>query len=501
MMHSTVKFILFSCLAVALGMTATVADERPNFVLLIADDISYDDLACYGSIDARTPHIDALAKEGLLFTNAFLTASSCSPSRSSIITGRYPHNNGEAAELHRPISWHIPSFPGALRDAGYHTALAGKDHMRWTKAPPGETAPTGAFDKKYSPKVKGNSGGHGNWLKAIAECPKDKPFFLWLAALDAHRNWDGEQEWDETRYGPKYDPASLTLPPAFVDTPETRDDFAAYLLEVTRFDHFVGEVVEQLKADGTYDNTYLFVLADNGRPFPRAKTRLIDDGMKTYFIATGPAIKSPGAKSDSLISVLDIAPTITALAGIEKPATFQGRSIAPIYADATASIRPFAISEHNWHDYEAHGRSVRDGRWLYIRNFRPALALQGPADSCSSVTFAALLAAKESSEPLAPAQADVFLAPRPEVEFYDTQSDPHQISNLAGKKTYADIEKKLSEVLASWMDKTGDSVPDEVSHDYFSRETGQKLDITPGDFQRPPPGADRNADRVNAEGF
>ena len=223
--------------------------------------------------------------------------------------------------------------------------------------------------------------------------------------------------------------------------------------------------------------------------------------MKTYFIATGPAIKKPGTKSKSLISVLDIAPTIAELAGIEKPVTFQGRSIAPIYADTTASIRPFAISEHNWHDYEAHGRSVRDGRWLYIRNFRPDLALQGPADSCSSTSFQALLAARETSEPLAPAQADVFLAPRPVVELYDTESDPHQISNLGEDKTYSDIRKKLSDVLDSWMDQTGDSVPDEVSHDYFSRETGQKLDIKLEDFQRPPPGADRNADEVNAEGF
>ena len=408
--------ILSFCLVFTALNISRAEDIRPNFVLLIADDISYDDLGCYGSIDARTPHIDALAGEGILFTNAFLTASSCSPSRSSIITGRYPHNNGEAAELHRPISWQIPSFPGALRDAGYYTALAGKDHMTWTETPEGKNSPTEAFDKKYGSKIKGNSGGHGNWLKAIAECPGDKPFFLWLAALDAHRVWDGRHEWDESVYGPKYDPDSLTLPPALVDTSETRSDFAAYLLEVTRFDHFCGEVIKQLKADGTFENTYIFVVADNGRPFPRAKTRLIDDGMKTYFVASGPSIKKPGTKSNALVSVIDIAPTIADLAEIEKPETFQGRSITPLYADTTTTIRPFAISEHNWHDYEAHGRSVRDGRWLFIRNFRPALALQGPADSCNSVTFEALLAAKESSEPLSPAQADVFLAPRPVVE-------------------------------------------------------------------------------------
>jgi len=388
-----------------------------------------------------------------------------------------------------------------LRDAGYHTALAGKHHMTWHPAPEGETPPTEPFDEVYGAKVKGNSGGHGNWLKALDECPEDRPFFLWLASLDAHRGWDADEEWDVDAYGPKYDPAELTLPPAFVDTPETRDDFASYLDEVTRFDHFVGEVVDRLKRDGLFDSTYLFVLSDNGRPLPRAKTRLHDDGMKTYFIATGPAVDDPGAVSHSLVSVIDIAPTVAELAGIEPSETFQGRSFAPVYGDVTTPVRPFAFSEHNWHDYEAHGRAVRNDRWLYIRNFRPELAWQGPADSVRSPTHRALIAASESSEPLAPAQADVLRAPRPEVELYDTKGDPHQVSNLAGDPTYASIEKKLREILDRWMDRTADSVPDEISSDYFDRRTGDRLPIDREDFQRPPPGADANADEVNAEGI
>ncbi|MEM9017627.1 MAG: sulfatase, partial [Verrucomicrobiota bacterium] len=449
-----------------------LADERPNFVLIIADDIGYDDLGCYGSIDARTPHIDALAKEGILFTNAFLTASSCSPSRSSIITGRYPHNTGDASELHRPISWHIPSFPGLLREAGYHTALAGKDHMTWHEAPAGGQAPAEPFVTKYPSKVEGNGGGHGNWIKALEDCPDDKPFFLWLAALDAHRAWEGIKEWDESAYGPLYDPESLTLPPAFVDTPATREDFAAYLAEVTRFDHFVGKVVDQLKKDGNFEDTYLFLLTDNGRPFPRAKTRLHDDGMKTYFIVTGPSLAQPGSHSSSLVSVIDIAPTILEAAGLERSETFQGRTLSPVLEDSTAPIRPFAFSEHNWHDYEAHGRSVRNGRWLYLRNARPQLALQGPADSAKSDTYQDLLTASESSEPLTPIQADIFLTPRPEVELYDTFGDPHQIQNLAGEPAYAAIEQKLSDALDHWIEETGDTIPAEISKDGFDRQTG-----------------------------
>lgn len=493
--------ILLSVLCLCLATSSWAAD-RPNFIVLIADDIGHDDLGCQGSPNGRTPRIDGLAAEGMRFTNAYLTASSCSPSRSSTITGRYPHNNGEAAELHRPIAWHLPSIAGLLRESGYHTALAGKNHMSWVQPPPGETPPTGPWETIYGGRIEGNSGGHAEWIKALEESPSDRPFFLWLASNDAHRAWDGSREWDEAAYGPKHDPARVVLPPALVDTPETREDVASYLNEVTRFDHFVGRVADWLKAKEKFSNTWLIIIADNGRPFPRAKTRLVDDGMQTYFIVTGPGVGVPGSVSDSLISTVDIAPTLADLAGLSRSPTFQGRSLKPVFADPTATIRPFAFSEHNWHDYEAHGRGVRDGRWLLIRNFRPLLALQGPADSVKSPSFQALRAARDSSEPLPPIQADIFLAPRPEVELYDTQADPHQVSNLAGQAAFAGIEKKLSDALARWMDETGDTVPKVISPDTFDRETGEPLkDVNRNAAWKAPAGAERRADRVNAEGL
>lgn len=492
------KYLLLFLLTLS---PALFAADRPNFVLIIADDIGYNDLGCYGSPDARTPHIDALAKEGIRFTQAFLTASSCSPSRSSIITGRYPHNNGNAAELHRPIPWHLPSFTGILADAGYHTALNGKDHMRWDKPPAGETAPTPHFAHSLPSKIPGNSGGHGNWVSTLDAAPADQPFFLWLAAHDAHRGWDADRQWDTEKYGPMYQPKTLTLPPAFVDTPETRKDFASYLNEVTRFDYFVGQVVQKLKDDQKFENTYLFVLSDNGRPFPRAKTRMHDDGMKTFFVATGPAIKQPGEESASLISVIDIAPTVFELAGLDSAPTFQGRSITPVYADPTAEIRPYAFSEANWHDYEALGRSIRDGRWLYIVNHRPQFAQQGPADSVSSPTFRAIVEATEAGQSLTPAQADVLLAPRPTTELYDTHKDRTQVKNLSGHPEYASIEKRLAEALQKWSDETGDSVPDEISHDNFDNRTGKRISKSEAAYRHPAPGVDRAADRINATGL
>ncbi len=496
-----IRLFSLALLSTLLFRSSPGAAARPNFIVLISDDVSYNDLGCYGSLSARTPNIDGLASAGLRFNQAYLLASSCSPSRSSIISGRYPHNLGQAAELHRPISGHLPSIAGLLRDAGYYTALAGKHHMSWTAVPAGTPAPTPPFVKVYEGKVPGNSGGHGNWLAALEACPPESPFFLWLASMDAHRPWDGDQEWDAARYGPKHDPATVILPPALIDTPETRADFASYLNEVTRFDHHVGTVIAWLKQKGRFENTHIFLLADNGRPFPRAKTRLHDDGMKTHLIVTSPAITVRGGASDALASVIDLAPTIAEFAGIQKSETFQGRSLAPVLRNPAARIRPLAFSEHNWHDYEAHGRSVRDGRFLLLRNFRPQLALQGPADSVKSASFQALRTARNRPEPLLPIQQDIFLAPRPEVELYDTRADPHQVSNLAGRPEYAAIEKRLSAVLGRWMQETGDSVPDEISPDMFNRETGEPLPGRRNANYRSPAGASRGADRINAEGL
>ena len=131
---------LHKLLLLGLGSLLTLAlnaAERPNVILIIGDDISWDDFGCYGNPTARTPNADRLAARGIRFANAFVTASSCSPSRSSIVTGRYPHNNGAASELHRPIAWNVPRFPALLREQGYYTVLSGKNHMSQEKPPAG----------------------------------------------------------------------------------------------------------------------------------------------------------------------------------------------------------------------------------------------------------------------------------------------------------------------------------------------------------------------------
>ena len=146
-------------------------DNRPNFVVFIADDVSWNDYGCYGNQHARTPNIDRLADSGLKFNNAFLTASSCSPSRASMITGRYPHNNGKAAELPLPIARHLPWIPERLRDAGYYTALVGKNHMRRERAGADGKSGVEPFDLVDNGQLKDNHGAEGKWVATVKNRP------------------------------------------------------------------------------------------------------------------------------------------------------------------------------------------------------------------------------------------------------------------------------------------------------------------------------------------
>ena len=487
---------LLACLLLFIG-SATAA---PNVILFIADDVSYDDLGCYGNTAARTPNIDKLAAKGRRFDEAILVASSCSPSRSSIITGRYPHNNGRASELHQPIAAHLPWFPRLLREAGWYTALVGKHHMTSDKPAAGEQPQPEPFDLVDSGIAPGNRGGHATWVKTVQERPKDKPFFFWFASLDAHRPWDADKDWKEELYGPKHDPAKVIVPPYLNDDAATREDLTSYYNEITRWDYFIGLVVAELEKEGTLDNTLILIMADNGRPFPRAKTRLHDSGMKTPFIAHWPkGIAKAGTPTQSLISSIDIAPTVLSLAGVVVPPTMQGLSFAPVLADPAATTRQYAFSEHNWHDYEVHGRSVRSEGFLYIVNSRPNLAWQGPADSVHSPSFQSLRAVRDAGK-LTPPQADVFLSPRPPVELYRTDADPLQLHNLADDANYASVKQRLAKAMDEWTTATGDSVPANLSKDSFDRETGDKLKLKEADYRGIPAGWDKDAAHINAPG-
>ena len=341
--------------------------NAPNIVFVIADDVNWNDLGCYGNTKIQTPNIDRLARQGMRFTNVFLTASSCSPSRTSIISGRYPHNAG-SAELHAPLPAHLPLLPEALRQHGYYTALAGK----WHEGP----ATRRAYDTLLVERDANGEGGEGQWINLMRARPKDKPFFFWLASHDAHRLWSAHQ------YGHKHDPTTeVVIPLSLVDTPETRQDLASYYDEIARLDYYVGELEKELDKQGILDNTIFVFMSDNGRPFPGSKTRVYDTGVKTPFLIRWPnRMAKKGMTSDGLVSSIDIAPTLLTLAGVAVPETMQGRSFDPLLSKPATPFRQYVFAEHNYHDYMAYERSVRTKDFLYILNKHPEVANGSSAD-------------------------------------------------------------------------------------------------------------------------
>ena len=429
---------------------------RPSFVVVIADDMGWDDCGAYGHPRVRTPNVDRLAREGLVFERAFLTTSSCSPSRSSIVTGRYPHSTG-AAELHQPLPGRQLTFSEVLRGGGYYTASAGKWHL-------GNDALV-KFDRVYR---KGGPGGSDEWLRALRERPRDRPFFLWLAAVDPHRPYG-----KDTVPRP-HGPADARVPPFLPDVAATRSDLALYYDEISRLDGRLGEVLDELDRQGVARDTFVLFLSDNGRPFPRCKTTLYDAGIRTPFIVRWPARVKPGRRTKSLVSSVDIAPTLVELAGLRPLLTFQGRSFAPILENPDATVRRHVFAERHWHDYTAHQRAVRSGRYLYIWNAYPDLPDTPPADAVRSPTYRAMLELLEKNG-LNSRQFDCFVRPRPIEELYDLENDPHALDDIIGRPAARQVHGEMRRALADFQRTTGDTVGEERRPDEFHRETGERL--------------------------
>lgn len=461
-----VKTIILSIIIIAAVKAYAYAglyqqkQPSPNIVIIIGDDIGYGDFGCYGNRFIKTPNIDRIAENGIKFTNVYLTTSSCSPSRSSIISGRYPHNTG-AAELHTPLPAGMVLFPRLLKNAGYYVAASGKWHL-------GDHAKAD-FDAVNEKGNEIGEGGENRWLAALKERPKNKPFFLWLAALDAHRPWK-TNEFDGAN-----PPENIIPPPYLANTLTTRKDMGRYYDEITRFDHYVGLIEKELQLQGVLDNTIIIIMSDNGAAYPRAKTRVYDSGMKTpLIIRWNKSYIKKGSTSNSLISAVDIAPTMIEIAEVKSSPTFQGKSFVPVLKSPEAPFRNYAFSEHNWHDYEAMERMVRSKDFLYVLNLRPMLSNQGPADAVSSVPFNDLKALRDSGK-LTIAQADIFLKPRPTEELYDCRTDQMQLVNLASSPQYQQEIGRLRKIMVQWKEQTADTYPDTITKDWFNRENGQSL--------------------------
>ena len=477
-----------SSLAQKKSNSATLpAEAPPNIVFIIGDDISAEDIGCYGNTKIRTPNIDRMAQEGLKFTNFHLTASSCSPSRTSILTGRYPHNTG-AAELHTPLPAHLEYFPELMKKSGYYTAHSGKFH----EGPNTRRA----YDLMVNDPKEVGEGGEKKWVEILQNRPKDQPFFFWFAPFDAHRPWSAVDSFPQP-----HDPnTEVSIPPQLRDSPDTRTDLASYYNEIGRIDRYLGALQRELERQGIEDNTIIIFMADNGRPFPGSKTRVYDTGMRTPFVIKWPkGIPKKGTVCESMVSAIDIGPTLLQAAGAGPSATAQGVSFLELLKSPKKKFRNYVFSEHNWHDFEAHERAVRTKGFLYVINNRPELTNQGPLDAIGSPAARDLVKARKLGK-LTIIQEDIFQSPRAGEEFFDVRKDSVQEKNVITNANYASEVEKLRKVLKQWQQETGDTVPESLTPDWYQRQTGKPLAAQKQNQRGEMPGTTKAATRIGAKG-
>ncbi|QDT65349.1 sulfatase family protein [Calycomorphotria hydatis] len=465
--------LLFIFISECTGIAGELS--RPNIILLIADDMNWDDCGVYGHPSIRTPHIDRLAEQGMRFEQAFVTASSCSPSRASIITGRYPHAT-DAEQLHWPVPADQVTFVEKLKDAGYWTAAAGKWHLgpalenRFDEVRPADTSgfqlPSNDADPGSMKAAKDKASGCEEWIPVLKDRPQDQPFFCWFAALDPHRDYDTDI------IDNPHQPSDVRLPPYHPDVPDVRKDYTQYYDEITRLDDYVGKVMHELEEQGVAENTLIIFFSDNGRPFPRDKTTLYDGGIRTPFILHWPAKIKAGQVCEELVSTVDIAPTCLEVAGLQSLKTFQGKSFAGLIDDPATQFRNYIYAEDHWHDFEDHARAVRSQRYKYIRNDYPDLPNTPSADAGRSLTFQAMLKLKENGQ-LNEHQLACFVTPRPTIEFYDLKNDPFELQNLADNPKYAKAIAEHAAALEGIAKQTGDKLPKQRTPDEFDRITGK----------------------------
>ncbi len=410
----------------------------PNLLLIIADDCTYRDLGVYGG-QAKTPHLERLAGEGMKFTRCFQAAPMCSPTRHCLYTGLYPVKSGAYPNHTMAYDW-VKSIAHYLQDAGYTTHLSGKTHIN----------PKSVFPFQYSGDNNPDPAAFDAVLKGSAQ--SGKPFLFIAASNEPHSPWNkGDPS--------QYPPASLKLPPVLVDSPDTRADFAKYLAEITFFDSQVGELVGLLDRSPLRDNTLVIVLSEQGNSFPFAKWTCYDVGLASGCITRWPGKVKAGSVSDALIEYVDVTPTFLEAAGVARPAILNGRSFVPVLTGAATAHKTHVFGLQttrgiiNGSDHYGI-RSVRDTRYRYIHNLTPEVKFQNAATKEPTFkTWEKMAAAGDAN-----AQRLVHdYQHRPAEELFDCEADPWNRTNLATDPKFAAQLASLRAQLDGWMKQQGDA--------------------------------------------
>jgi N-sulfoglucosamine sulfohydrolase len=446
---------------IALGLAATIAQaeakERPNIIWLMAEDIS-NDLECYGTKGVKTPVLNSLAAEGLMFTNCISSNPICSPNRSSMMTG--VHQSKINAHNHRsnvniPLNEPYKPFTFWLREAGYTCVLGSEFVMRNGRKTDCnfKHTPTGAYDgiTKF-----------GLFDKQDVVTPLDQPFFQQIQLVATHRgDW-----WDQVREESKHpvNVNKIELPPFIADHPVTRLDWAKYLDQMEYIDNEISVIIQDLKKKGIYDNTIIIFIGDNGRCNIRGKGFLHDSGLRVPLIVHWPAKLKPQLRND-LVSTTDITATILDFAGIPIPDYMTGKSfIQPdFHHEYIYSTRD------RWDEIPEKSRSLTGLQYKYIRNDEYSV----PHDRYMGYTEfyrpALHIMRKLNMEgKLSEAEKVFFIDVKPMEELYDLQKDPFELNNLANDAKFNDVlvamrnETRKQEALNQSSDKRNEPQPSEA---------------------------------------
>ena len=444
------RTIILTAAFSAVGMLNVAADDRPNILWISAEDISASTLGCYGGA-AHTPHLDRLARDGLRFDAAFSAAPVCAPSRSAVITGMMPTTLGSLQMRCKAIPPHqVVGFPLLLRDAGYYCTNNSKTDYN--------------LDRSFAAGWN-ESGGKAHWRNR----PDGKgPFFAVFNLNATHESGLFDDKSAQVRRNlpsaARRDEAEIVVPPYFPDTPAVRRSLAQRLELAAVLDGEVCGILDQLAADGLTDDTIVFFWGDHGEGIPHGKRSLTEHGLRVPLLihaperfsarAALPDGRKPRGRTDTLVSLMDLGPTVLRIAGAAIPDRMEGRA----FLGPAAAPRDVVIGARDRiDDTPGFGRSVRDHRFRYVRNFFPWLDGDDLPAYADGVPITGELRAARKAGSLPPGARWFARTSRPVEELYDVAADPDEVVSLADDIRHAADVQRLRETLHRWMRETKDT--------------------------------------------
>jgi len=438
------------CVLIVLVFNATAVAASPNILLVVSED-NGQELGCYGDPYVKTPVLDKLATEGVRFHNAYVPQAGCSQSRAALLTGLYPHQNGQiglATWKFRLYREDTPNLVRSLKNTGYRTGIIGKLHINPQSAFP--------FDMKEISTSNFNRNRLGNYAKHADEFfnRSDQPFFLSVNYPDAHRPFI------QQKHGLPEKPLTGddVKPLAYfgLDTPELRVDTANYYNCMNRLDSLIGDLLDSLDRSGKAENTIVVYLGDHGADLLRGKRTSYEGGVRVPLIIRWPGKAKSNLVQRELVSTLDLMPTLLTVAGAKQVATLAGTSLIPLLKGEQIEWREFLFTE--FHLHSAHNfypqRTVRNSRYKLIQNLMPGEI--NPGYDFMMNRFFADLPVSIDSAPKRIRDAYYRMKQPPQFELYDLQSDPYEFRNIASDVKHASEFAELKTQLQNWRTRTKD---------------------------------------------